>query len=187
MTQKSIIPKAGQLLIATPLLNDPNFKRSVILLCEHNADGTFGFIINRKLDSTIFDVIPDFPSPKTPLYFGGPVQMDTVYFLHNKGNLLEGSLDIGNGIYWGGNFEQLKLSLESNLITENDFRFFIGYAGWSPGQLQDELAEKSWAIADNKYEYAFSEEPELLWNDIAKDFGGEFSLAALFPENPSLN
>ncbi len=187
MAQKLIIPKAGQLVVATPLLEDPNFKRSVVLLCEHNEEGTFGFIINRRLQSTIFDVIPDFPAGKMPLYIGGPVQMDTIYFLHNKGNLLEGSIDIGNGIYWGGNFEQLKLSVESNLITENDFRFFIGYSGWSTGQLQVELDEKSWVLADNKYDYTFNVEPELLWNDIVKDFGGEFSLAALFPENPSLN
>ena len=187
MPPKSTKPKAGQLLVATPLLNDPNFKRGVILLCEHNADGTFGFIINRRLESTILDVIPDFPIENVPLYLGGPVQTDTVYFLHTKGNLIEGSIDIGNGIYWGGNFEQLKLSIESNLITENDLRFFIGYSGWSPGQLKDELDEKSWVVTGNKYEYVFNNEPELLWSDIAKDFGGEFSIAALFPENPSLN
>jgi putative transcriptional regulator len=187
MAKKLTKPKTGDLLVATPLLNDPNFKRSAILLCEHNAEGTFGFILNRKLDSTIHDVLPDFPIPKIPLFLGGPVQMDTIYFLHNKGNLLEGSIDVGNGIYWGGNFEQLKLSIESNLITKDDFRFFIGYSGWSTGQLQDEIEEKSWAISENKYDYIFNNDPESLWNDIAKDFGGEFALATLFPENPSLN
>lgn len=187
MSEKLIIPKTGNILIATPVLIDPNFKRGVVLLCEHNDEGTLGFILNRKLESNVIDVIPDFPQVKSPLYLGGPVQTDTVYFLHNKGNLLEGSIDVGNGIYWGGNFEQLKLSIEANIITENDFRFFIGYAGWSTGQLQEELDEKSWALAENKYDYVFASDPASLWSDITKDFGGEFSLAALFPENPSLN
>jgi putative transcriptional regulator len=180
-------PAAGQLLVATPVLTDPNFKRSVILLCEHNNEGTFGFIINKKLESTVDDVMPDFPLPKVHLYLGGPVQTDTIYFLHNKGNLLEGSVNVGNGIFWGGNFEQLKLYIETNIITENDFRLYIGYSGWDTGQLNDELEEKSWALLENKHEYVFNDEPLLLWNDIAKNIGGEFAVARLFPENPSLN
>lgn len=98
--------------MAEPFMLDPNFKRSVILICEHADHGTTGFILNKPLDMKIHELIADFPESKAPVHIGGPVAVDSVHYLHNVGDLLENSLEVSPGIYWGGDFEKLKFLLE---------------------------------------------------------------------------
>src|ERR1043165_7887300 len=122
----SVSPGIGKLLVSEPFLLDSYFKRSVILLGEHSLEGTVGFILNKPTDLTLNDALEDFPKFEVPLYFGGPVQTDTIHFLHTLGEKLEGSKRILPGIYWGGNLEALKLLIETGQVKKTDIRFFAG-------------------------------------------------------------
>ena len=136
MTKREI--KTGSVLLAEPFMFDSNFKRSAILLCEHNEEGSIGFILNKELDMQVDELIADFPSFDGKVFFGGPVQTDTIHYIHNVGNLLEDSVKVVPGVYWGGDFEKLKFLIQSDMIKPHNIRFFVGYSGWSDGQLGDE-------------------------------------------------
>src|ERR1017187_1503781 len=179
--------KAGRLLISEPFMNDQYFGRSVVLLCEHNADGTIGFILNKPMVLTINEAMDDFPNIDGNVYFGGPVQSNMIHFIHRMGDKLPGSYEIANGIFWGGDFETLSFLIDTKQISGNDVRFFAGYSGWDPKQLKKELKEKTWIIGEGNLKYLFSEDPDHLWREVLKNMGKEFSVIANFPEDPSLN
>lgn len=184
---RSDTPEKGKILISEPFLNDPNFKRSIILLSEHGEEGSVGFILNKPTKLRINQVLDDFPDFDAPVYLGGPVQINTLQFIHRLGNMIEGSTEICDGLYWGGNFDYLKLLIEANQVTPDDFRFFIGYSGWTEGQLDDELKINSWIVTSTSVENIFSEEPDKMWREILKGMGRKYSILASFPENPSVN
>ena len=188
-TMKSIVktPEIGKLLISEPFLLDSYFKRAVVLLSEHGPEGTVGFILNKPTDLALNDALEDFPKFDTPLYFGGPVQTDTIHFIHTLGDKLEGSKEIMKGVYWGGNLETLKLMIETKQISEKNVRFFAGYSGWEPKQLEDELKGHTWMVTNCDENYAFSKEPEQLWGSVLKNMGSEYAVLANFPDDPSLN
>ncbi|OFY66321.1 MAG: hypothetical protein A3H98_02910 [Bacteroidetes bacterium RIFCSPLOWO2_02_FULL_36_8] len=180
-------PQAGKLLLSEPFLEDPNFKRSVILLTEHNENGTVGFILNKPSNYKLNEALQNFPAFDAPLFMGGPVQTDTLHFLHKLGNKLEGSIKIVDDVYWSGDFSTLKILIDVGQINPDQVRFFAGYSGWNPEQLTKEVKENSWIITDARRDYVFPETPEKLWRKILKDMGREFSIIANFPEDPSLN
>ncbi|MFM2208140.1 MAG: hypothetical protein RL213_2115 [Bacteroidota bacterium] len=180
-------PGVGRLLISEPFLMDTYFKRTVILLGEHGDDGTVGFILNKPTDMALNDALEDFPPFDVPLYFGGPVQTDTIHFLHTIGHRLTGSKEIMPGIFWGGSLEMLKLLIETRQVNKDQIRFYAGYSGWEPHQLEDELRGRTWLISSGKTELAFSEKPEHLWGEVLRSMGSEYAVLANFPENPSLN
>src|ERR1044071_7897946 len=161
-------PEVGRILVSEPFLLDSYFKRSVILLGEHSEEGTVGFILNKPTDLNLNDALEDFPPFDVPLYFGGPVQTDTIHFLHTLGERLEGSKEILPGIYWGGNLETLKLLIETNQIQKSEVRFFAGYSGWEPDQLSNELKGNTWLVSEGRKEIAFNEHPENLWGDVLR-------------------
>lgn len=180
-------PEKGKLLISEPFLNDPNFKRTIILLIENNEEGAIGFILNKPTELTLKDAIENYPDFDTTVYYGGPVQLNTLQFIHRAGDIVEDSMDIGNGLYWGGSFEQLRTLIKDKLVKAEDFRFFIGYSGWGEGQLEEEMKINSWIVADSKIENIFCDEPDKLWREILKGMGKKFAILASFPENPSVN
>ena len=137
-----ISPSRGTLLIANPFLKDPNFSRTVIFLCEHNEDGSFGFVLNKKYTQSLEELVPEIGSGSFPVFQGGPVQKDALHFLHQYPQLISGGEEVLTDIFWGGNFESLLINLKNNDITNNRIRFFIGYSGWSEGQLENELKEE---------------------------------------------
>ena len=186
MDEKTQKPEKGKFLISAPHLTDI-FRRSVIYLVEHNESGSVGFVLNKPMKYNIDEVIEDFPEFPSKVFLGGPVQTELVNFLHKTPDKIEGGYEIQNGIYWGGNFENLKIMAEANSINPKDFRFFVGYAGWSPNQLEDELKENSWYVADANKDFIFSSEPEKLWQNILKSMGGEYITISTFPEDPSVN
>lgn len=187
MRESSLTPDQGLLLISEPFLADAYFKRSVVLLSEHDTEGTMGFILNKPTDLGINDAIDGFPRFDAPLYFGGPVNTDTLYYMHTKGDLLEGSREIINGVYWGGNFDQLKVLIETGQITPEDIRFYAGYSGWDNGQLDVELKEHAWMVSNGTLNFSFYKNPSDLWKNVVKSLGKEYALMADFPEDPSLN
>lgn len=180
-------PQKGSLLVAEPFLGDTNFDRSVILLTEHNEDGSVGFVINKPLQLALDDIVIGFPSLECIIYHGGPVQQDNLYFLHNKGNLIPGSDAIGNELYWGGELEPLKEMIKLGLITSSDIRFFLGYSGWGAGQLDAELQQKSWLVLDSNVIDPFNDEADEMWKKILMEVGGNYPLWANSPIDPNLN
>lgn len=181
------IPQVGALLISEPFLPDKNFNRTVIMLCEHNDEGSLGFIISKPLHIKVSEVIEGFPSSETELYFGGPVEIESLHYLHNLGDQIDGSVKIADGLYWGGNFETIKILLGSHQAKPENFRFFVGYSGWGAGQLIEEMTEKSWIITKGKPDHIFHDNPEGLWKTVLNDLGGTYSIVSGFPENPQYN
>jgi len=180
-------PAKGDLLISEPFLPDPNFERTVILLCEHNDEGSFGFVLNKPSLLKYSDVMED-SSYNELIYVGGPVEQETLHVLHTQGDLLEGSIDLGNGIFWGGNFEQLQLLVDTDQIEPADFKFFLGYSGWSSGQLEMEFKEKTWIISDQaKKEQVFDMDADQLWKNALNEMGGKFKMISNYPIDPRLN
>lgn len=182
-----IYPATGTLLIAEPFLKDPNFMRTVILLCEHQDEGSFGFVLNRELGSTLEDLLPEVTSLSIPVYYGGPVQPDTLHFLHAYPDEIPGGLQVSEGVYWGGDFNQALALLESGELDPERIRFFIGYSGWTGGQLDNELKEKSWLLANGAPHLVFHQDHKQVWKDSLKHLGGEYEMMINFPTDPSLN
>lgn len=180
-------PASGKLLIAEPFMDDDNFKRAVVLLCAHNEDGSFGLVLNRPSEHRLADAVPECESFDAPLYFGGPVEPNTLHYIHNYGDLLKDSVKIADGLYWGGSFEQLQTLINTRQIDPQQIRFFIGYSGWDPNQLTEEMKTNSWIVANCLPEYVFSNNPNKIWHQVLTDMGGNFKVIANMPENPSLN
>jgi putative transcriptional regulator len=185
--ENKLKPAAGRLLIAEPFLHDDYFRRAVVLIAEHNEKGTVGFILNKPLEITVQEAVPEFPKYDQLSFFGGPVQRDQLYFIHTIGEKIEDSFPIGNGIYWLGDFEKVKSMIEKREISENQIRFFIGYAGWEPGQLEKELESKSWFVSKPDNDIIFKADPGVMWTAAVKKMGDAFAPMANFPEDPSLN
>ncbi|CAN5902444.1 YqgE/AlgH family protein [soil metagenome] len=185
--ENKLNPAAGRLLIAEPFLHDDYFRRAVVLIAEHNEKGTVGFILNKPLEITVQNAIPEFPEYEKLSYFGGPVQRDQLYFIHTIGDKIDGSFSIGNGLYWLGDFEKVKNLIEKKEISDDQIRFFIGYAGWEPGQLDKELKSKSWFVSKPDKEIIFNVDSSEMWTAAVKKMGNAFAPMANFPEDPSLN
>ena len=182
-----IDPGPGILLISDPFLKDPNFMRTVVFLCEHQEQGSFGFVLNRKYENTIDELIPELDGYKIPVYDGGPVQRDTIHFLHQYPNDIPGSMEVIKGVYWGGDFEAVVDMIKKNVIESNKIRFYIGYSGWSGGQLDDELKEKSWLTVRGTRKLVFHSKYEEIWKESLRQLGGEYEMMINFPIDPQLN
>lgn len=184
----SILPKKGHLLIAELTSScDNSFNRSVILLAEHNEEGSVGFIINKPLRFKINDLVPDIDKP-FKIYNGGPVEQDNIYFIHNIPNIIPGSVEISDGIFWGGDFETTKKLINEGQITENHIRFFLGYSGWETDQLENELKENAWIVVQNTLKSKIlSKASQHFWKEKIIEQGGDYVLFSNAPEDPGLN
>lgn len=181
-------PKKGKLLIAEPTLSgDVSFNRSVVLLAEHNEEGSVGFILNKPLNYHINDLVTDIEIP-FQVYNGGPVEQDNLYFIHSVPELIKNSIEISNGVFWGGDFRAIVDLINNRVISENDIRFFLGYSGWSSLQLDEELNSKSWIVANNVYESAIIQKSTIaFWKEKMLELGGNYLIWSNSPENPGLN
>jgi putative transcriptional regulator len=182
-----VSPEPGILLIADPFLKDPNFMRTVIFLCEHQDEGSFGFVVNKQFEQTLDELMDGFDGYKIPVYYGGPVQMDTIHFLHQYPEKVPGGTQVMNGVYWGGDFNVVAELLRNKEIDFNKIRFFIGYSGWGSGQLTDELKEKSWLTVSATRKLVFHKDPGEIWKDSLKHLGGGYEMMINFPIDPQLN
>lgn len=178
----------GKLLISEPFLGDPNFNRSVVLLLEYSAnEGAFGIVLNKPTELFMNDIVEAFPKQRFPFHYGGPVEQDNLFFIHRLGDALEGSREVVPGLYWSGNFEQLKTLIVNEVIREEDVRFFGGYSGWEAGQLEGELKQRSWILTSTDVNQTIETPADLMWRNTLKQLGSKFSVMADFPENPGLN
>ena len=180
-------PHKGKLLIAEPsILNDNSFNRAIVLLTEHSINNSVGFILNRQLQYTLNDLIPEL-NCNFPIYQGGPVEQDNLYFVHRVPDLIPDSIEVEKGIFWGGNFETLRNLLNDELISTTDIRFFLGYSGWSKDQLEDEMNQNSWFVTENNFDNIFSIDEESLWKNKLLEKGGNYKLWANAPSDFNLN
>jgi putative transcriptional regulator len=185
--KNKIAPGKGRILVSEPYLPDPNFERTIILLCEHNDEGSFGFIMNKPSLAKLADVMQDLKDIDAPVFIGGPVQQDTLHYIHRISNLEE-SIEVMDGIYWGGNFDQLVSLIETKQVAASDIKFFLGYSGWSAGQIEEELKEDSWIVSDKvNEELLFDIKAEAMWQYALKRMGGRFSVYSNYPQDPRLN
>lgn len=182
-----IEPAPGILLIADPFLKDPNFLRTVVFLCEHKEDGSFGFVLNRKYENSLDELIPELEGYHLPVYYGGPVQMDTIHFLHQYPDEIPGGQEVIKGIYWGGDFESAIDMIKQKTIDYNKIRFYIGYSGWTMGQLNDEMNEKTWLTVKATRKLVFHLNYQEIWKDSLKHLGGDYEMMVNFPIDPQLN
>ncbi|WP_235298368.1 YqgE/AlgH family protein [Portibacter marinus] len=180
--------EVGKLLLAQPFMLDPNFKRSVVLLCEHDsAKGSLGFILNKPLNMQILELVGDFPDIEADVFYGGPVATDTLHYIHDKGDLLQDSIEIHKGIYWGGDYTRLKFLIENKLILASNIKFFVGYSGWSEEQLDAELEIGSWVVADMDFNYLFHKEEGKLWKKVMENKGSSYGVIGQISESHRLN
>ena len=179
--------KSGKMLLAEPFMLDPYFRRAVVLLAEHRDDGSVGFILNKSIDRQINELMADFPDFDAEVFYGGPVATDTLHYIHCVGSLLDDSIPIVCGVWWGGDFDKLKFLIEQQLIDTSQIRFFVGYSGWSGGQLSEEMESGSWLVADGDSNYVFNTGPKELWTEAMKDQGDTFSVISEMPDDAKWN
>lgn len=181
-------PQSGSLLISEPYQGDPNFERSVVLLCNHSeAGGTFGLVLNRLSNLKLTDVVDLYSdSFEADLGIGGPLQANTLHYIHNLPGLPQ-AVQLGEELYWGGDFEVLRTMIGSGLVPAAAIRFFLGYSGWTPGQLQEEIDRNVWIVNNVAADKLFNLEPDTLWRHVLRDMGGKYKVLSNYPLDPRLN
>ena len=183
-----VSPQKGRILIAEPFLPGSYFNRAVVLLVSYSEKGAVGFIINKKIDYPIDEILTDFPEFEAEVSLGGPVSTDSIYFVHSLGEQIPGSIHVKDNIYWGGDFEVLKKKIKMGHVRKDQVRFFLGYSGWDKGQLEEEINENSWIISEIEEQVVLNKPPsQTSWVDAIRKVGGKYLLWENFPENPSLN
>lgn len=184
---KNIKPEKGKILIAEPFLNDSYFKRSIVFLTEHNEDGTVGFVLNKPVNINLEEVVSELQSFQTQVSIGGPVGTNSLHYIHTLGDIIPESIHIIDNIYWGGDFEIIKKILNSTKIKQNQIKFFLGYSGWQPEQLTDELKENSWIVSQLDPDIIMQPDTHNLWKKTISRLGKKYEIWSNFPEDPGLN
>lgn len=183
----NVKPTTGKVLISEPFLLDYYFKRAVVLLADHSEEGTFGVIMNKPLSVKLNEVVSDFPDFEGQIYLGGPVQDDSLFFVHTLGDRIEGSIKVIDGLYWGGKMEIVKEMISQNLIKSDQIRFYIGYSSWTSNQLEEELVRNSWVVTDEKSSYLLNTNAEIMWAKSLQKLGGSYAFWPNFPNDPAQN
>ncbi len=182
----NIAPSKGKILVSEPFSNDMFFKRSVVLLAEHDDEHSIGFILNKSVNFSLHEILKDFPNVDANISIGGPVKTDTIHYIHTLGDIIPHSIHIKENLYWGGDFTALKLLLEVNKIKENDIRFFIGYSGWSPKQLKQEIEKDYWLVSEISVSDIMQKKNDI-WQISLEQLDKKYQVWKNFPENPSMN
>lgn len=177
----------GSILIAEPFLKDPNFSRKVVIICENQTEGALGFILNQKLEYSLPQLLPDVEGHEFPVFYGGPVQVDTLHFIHNYSDLIPDATPVCDGIHWGGNIESTLALIRNGEINPDRIRFFLGYSGWGPEQLENEMKEHSWIVSTATADLVFKSPSDMIWKEALRALGGDYEMMINFPVDPLLN
>jgi len=187
MKPLKIEPIAGRILISVPFLQDFYFRKSVILLADHSNEGSFGLIINKPVDVKLGDIAAEFEGFEAPVFLGGPVKTDSLFFIHTRPDLIDDGVPILEGLYWGGDMDTVRDLIREHKLSKDEIRFFVGYSGWSAQQLDRELEEKSWVVSLIDFKQVIKSNPLDLWGLTLKKLGREYSLWVNYPPDPTLN
>jgi len=183
----SLKPQRGRVLVSEPFLQDSYFKRSVVLITEHNNEGTLGFVLNNPIKFRIDEILRDFPAINSLVGIGGPVRTDTVHYIHTLGHTIPDCEKIMEMIYWGGNLEAIKRGIEEDSIKDYQIRFFVGYSSWHPGQLEREIEENSWLVTNIDRLDVMHGTDVQLWENILKKEDEKYQMWTRYPEDPAWN
>ncbi len=181
------VPEKGKILISEPFLPDSFFNRSIVYLTEHNAKGSVGFILNKKLEIKLCDAVTGFEGWEEYLNMGGPVSPDTLHYLHNLGHIVPGSIKVESNIYWGGDIDSIRNLIKTGTVESGQIRFFLGYSGWSAGQLERELKENSWVTAKVAPEAIMQSRGSDSWKLVLRSLKNKYKIWADFPDSPDMN
>lgn len=181
------VPEKGKILISEPFLPDTFFNRSIVYLTDHNPKGSVGFILNKKLEIKLCDAVTGFESWEENLNMGGPVSPDTLHYLHNLGHMVPGSIKVESNIYWGGDIDSIRNLIKTGTVAPGQIRFFLGYSGWSEGQLERELKENSWVTARVSPEAIMQSRESDSWKRVLRSLKNKYRVWADFPDSPDMN
>ena len=199
LTQQSILkmdfsftntnkPQKGSLLLSDPFEIDVHFTRSVVLICNHDENGTFGFVLNNYVDLSAKELHGELESFSGRVSIGGPVDKTNLYYIHRFGDSVTGSEHIIDDLYFGGSFDEVLEQIKSDPQSEKMVRFFIGYSGWSADQLEEELQQNTWIVVNNyTIEQIMSTLNQNLWKETMALQGIKYKLLSDFPINPDNN
>ena len=177
----------GKIIIANPFLQGPIFERSVVFMIEHNNEGAIGFILNQPTGITVGQAFSRIKDCEFPVYYGGPVDDDILYYIHSLGEKATKSVKVSDNLYWGGDFDDICDLIEKGEVSSDQIKFFIGYSGWSDLQLEREFEKDSWIICDCKKGYIFNDQDKSLWNKCLESKKNKISIYSKFAHTPSLN
>lgn len=180
----------GTFLIATPDVESGIFFRSVILLCEHSSNGSFGIVINKDLDLELPEEImsiEQLSNPHVGIRAGGPVQTNQMMLIHSCDKIPEQTIEVCEGAYLGGDLN----FLQDTILNESEqgplIRLCFGYSGWTAGQLEREFLDGQWFLAPASSKHIFETPPEKLWQGLLRDLGGKYATLSMIPEDLTLN
>lgn len=184
----NLLPKKGRLLISEPFLQNAYFQRSVVLLVEHNVQGSMGFVLNKKTTLWVNDFFDGFDDvPRIPVYLGGPVLADRLFFIHSLGNIIPDSIRINDNLYFDGDFRALRRYLLSGKPVNGNIKFFLGYSGWTENQLDGEIEQDSWLVSHSSNGNLMLAEDESFWKHSVEFVGGSYLTWINYPKDPILN
>lgn len=178
--------KAGNVLISVPFMGDSYFDRTLVLLIDHNPEGSFGLILNKKINQIPLKFVKTDIKKKLQVYNGGPVELNHLFFLHTYGSLMGKNTYISDGVSFGGQESELVALMKDNLLDENNIRFYLGYAGWSAGQLEQEIKADMWVIGAFRKDLAFADTVNV-WRMAVADLGNDYTHWLQFPDKAYYN
>ena len=181
-----LAPQKGRIIISEPFLPGNYFSRSTVLLVDYSPKGAVGFILNKPFEPQINELLTILPGYFPKVFAGGPVGNDNLFYIHTLGNIVGGSIHVKDGLYWGGDFDELKRSFTTGKAKPEQVKFFVGYSGWSAGQLDDEIAENSWLVAEADIKQVMKSNQNF-WFESVKNAGGHYEAWQNFPEDPNSN
>ncbi|UBD76232.1 YqgE/AlgH family protein [Parabacteroides goldsteinii] len=189
ITHNNLLPAQGSILISEPFLQDAYFQRSVVLLIEHNTQGSMGFVLNKKTDLIVNTFFPELEEyPEIPIYLGGPVSANRLFFIHSLGDLIvPDSVKIKDRLYFDGDFEALKRYMQNGHSIEGKVKFFLGYSGWTEGQLGNEINKNSWVVSHAAKENVLLADGESFWKNSLEQLGSNYEAWTKYPKDPYLN
>lgn len=184
------VPSRGSLLVAKPTVEDFCFKRSVTVLVDHDEEGSMGVMVNKPTRFTLNEIMPDLEcNAQIPLYLGGPVGTNQLFFVHTLGKeAIPDSEQLAPGLFFGGNFDLMKLFLANGHGINEKVKFMVGYSGWTSGQLDNEVNRHDWAVLKGDIaQLVMSDDNETIWHKAVERFGDQYRLWKAWPDDVSLN
>ncbi len=189
ITHNNVLPNQGSILISEPFLQDKYFQRAVVLLVEHTSTGSMGFVLNKKTDLVVNSFFADLNGlPEIPIYLGGPVCANRLFFIHSLGDtIIPGAIPINDELYFDGDFEAFKKYLLSGQQVEGKIKFFIGYSGWTEGQLKEEINGNSWVVSCAPNDSMILADGDCYWKKSLSQLGKKYKTWTNYPKEPHLN
>jgi len=181
-----IKPQKGSLLVSEPFSPDGMFRRAVVLLTQHGSESSAGFILNKPANKTLSQVSSEFGNFEAPVYYGGPVSQDTLFYFHCLGDKIPGSIPVAGDIAWGGDFDIIKMMIEAGTLKPEHIRFFIGYSGWEADQLNTEIKKDFWLVTNTENENIMKPDKNI-WTTAVETLDKRYRIWQHFPENPLHN